>query len=50
LAQFPGQESERTRAAIALISGGLEVGITGNLTDKAKRLGIPVLDHPEDGA
>ena len=25
-------------------------GITGNLADKAKKLGIPVLDHREDGA
>ena len=25
-------------------------GITGNLADKAKKLGIPVLDHREGGA
>ena len=25
-------------------------GITGNLADKARRLGIPVLDHREGGA
>ena len=48
----PGHRSSSTARVIEELElyGYPGSGITGNLADKAKCLGIPVLDHREGGA
>jgi hypothetical protein len=49
-----GKRPERNDRMLEIVPAGVIVfpdsGITGNLADKSKRLGIPVLDHREGGA